>query len=146
MKEAKTVIGRRDRIDLPEVGITGIRAKIDSGAYGCAIHCSDIGIISKDGKERLSFVLLDPEHPQFTGTVHSFEHFRDKKVKNSGGETEHRYSVVTDVVIFGQRIRTEFSLTDRSSMRYPILLGRKFLRGRFLVDVSLRDVSHKKRK
>ena len=145
MKDSKTVIGRRDRIDLPEMDIKGIRAKIDSGAYGCAIHCSDIGIVTAGGKERLGFVLLDPEHPQFTGTVHYFEHFRDKKVKNSGGETEHRYSIVTDVVIFGQKIRTEFSLTDRSRMKYPILLGRKFLRGRFLVDVSLRDVSHKKK-
>jgi len=145
MEGSTTIIGRRDRIDLPELGISGIRAKIDSGAYGCAIHCSDMMVVHREGKEYLSFILLDPEYPQFTGTVHYFEDFRDKKVKNSSGDTEHRYTVHTDVVIFGRSIRTEFSLTDRSSMKYPVLLGRKFLRGRFLVDVSTKDVSSKKK-
>jgi hypothetical protein len=137
------IIGRRDRIDLPDLGYSNIKAKIDTGAFGCAIHCNHIAIIQKGGREVLSFELLDPGYPQYRKKKCTFEDFTDKIVKNSSGETEHRYTIRTDAVIFGERILTEFSLTDRSEMKYPILLGRKFLRKRFLVDVRLKEVSYK---
>jgi hypothetical protein len=137
------IIGRRDRIDLPDLGYSNIRAKIDTGAYGCVIHCSHIEIIKRGGKEVLSVELLDPRYPQHRKKKWYFEDFTDKVVKNSSGGTEHRYLIRTDTVIFGKRINTEYSLTDRSDMKYPVLLGRKFLRKRFLVDVRLKDVSYK---
>jgi len=147
MKEGtKIIIGRRDRIDLPELGYANIRAKIDTGAYGCALHCSQINVIVKAGRKVLTFILLDPSYRGFKDELCQFEHYRDKLVKNSGGETEHRYIIVTDAIIFGKKLEIEFSLTDRSPMKYPILLGRKFLRHRFLVDVSMKDVSYKQKK
>ena len=146
MEGSKIRIGRRDRIDLPGLGYKNIKAKVDTGAYGSAIHCSEIEVIVRDGKEVLSFVLLDPSYSRYKKTKCYYEHYTDKLVKNSGGETEHRYTIVTDTVIFGQTIETEFSLTDRSRMKYPILLGRKFLANRFIVDVSLKEVSFKLKK
>ncbi|MFH0756805.1 MAG: RimK/LysX family protein [Bacteroidota bacterium] len=143
MPGTKIIIGQRDRIDLPQLGYSNIKAKIDTGAYGSVIHCCHIEIVREDGKEKLSFELLDPGYPGYKGKKYVYERFRDKKVKNSGGETEHRYFIVTDVIVFGMKIEAEFSLTDRSQMKYPVLLGRKFLRKRFLVDVSLRDLSYK---
>jgi hypothetical protein len=143
MPGTKIIIGRRDRIDLPQMGFSNIKVKIDTGAYGSVIHCSHIEIVHKDGKEMLSFELLNPGYPGYTGKKYIYEQFRDKKVKNSGGETEHRYFIFTDVIVFGMKICTEFSLTDRSQMKYPVLLGRKFLRKRFLVDVSFKDLSYK---
>jgi len=143
MKGSKIIIGRRDRIDLPELGLRNIRAKIDSGAYGSALHCSQIEVIVKNNKMVLSFVPLDQGYHGFTNKKYYFEHYKDKLVKSSSGESEHRYIIATDTIIFGQTIRTEFSLTDRSQMKYPILLGRKFLRKRFLVDVSQKEVSYK---
>ncbi len=146
MADTLKVIGRRDRVDLPGLGYRNIRAKVDTGAYGCAIHCSRIELVQRDGKEQLAFVMLDPAYPGFREESHFAELFADKIVKNSSGETEHRYTIMTDVVIFGKRVPTEFSLTDRTDMKYPILLGRKFLRKRFLVDVRLRDVSYKNKR
>ncbi len=137
------VLGRRDRIDLPGLGYRNIKAKVDTGAYGSAIHCSHIETVVRDGKPLLSFVLLDPEHPEFREEVHYAEHFAEKLVRSSSGDTELRYIITTDVVIFGKRIRTDFSLTDRRDMRFPVLLGRKFLRRRFVVDVRLKDMSYK---
>jgi len=137
------VIGRRDRIDLPGLGYTDIKAKVDTGAYGSALHCSQIQVVENGGRTLLSFILLDPEHPEFREVVHYAEHFREKLVKSSSGEAELRYTITTDLVIFGKSIRTEFSLTDRSDMKFPILLGRKFLRKRFIVDVRFKDVSYK---
>jgi hypothetical protein len=138
-----TIIGRRDRIDLPELGYRNIKAKVDTGAFGSAIHCSHIEVVRRKGKELLSFILLDQDHPGYREEVHYAEHFADKVVKSSSGEAEHRYIITTDVVIFGKRFPTEFSLTNRSDMKYPVLLGRKFLRKRFVVDVRLRELSYK---
>ena len=143
MSVSKITIGRRDRIDLPELGYKNIRAKIDTGAYGSVIHCSQIKVIRKDDKNVLSFIMLDPSHLKFRNKKCYFEQFKDKIVKSSSGEREHRYLIVTETVIFGKKIPTEFSLTDRSQMKSPILLGRKFLRQRFIVDVNLRDLSYK---
>ncbi|WP_373524134.1 RimK/LysX family protein, partial [Aquiflexum sp.] len=66
-----------------------------------------------------------------------------KKVKNSFGQAEVRYKVSTKVIMFGVEFEAEFTLTDRSKMRNPILLGRKILIGRFIVDVQEANLSKK---
>jgi hypothetical protein len=134
-------IGRRDKIDLPEFDLFNIDAKVDTGAYGCALHCHKVAIIEADGRRLLTFQLLDPTHPEYEHITYSTEHFSDKIVKNSGGISEHRYTIKTKMVIFGKSRVVEFSLADRQKMRYPILLGRKFLAKKFLVDVSFKDLS-----
>jgi hypothetical protein len=146
MAGSLTVIGRRDRIDLPGLGFRNLKAKVDTGAFGSAIHCSRIEVLKRDGKSQLSFVLLDPEHPLYKDEVHWVADYREKRVKNSSGTAEQRYIITTPVVIFGKRITTDFSLTDRSDMKYPVLLGRKFLRKRFVVDVRFRDLSYKRKR
>lgn len=59
---------------------------------------------------------------------------------------EERYVITTDILIFNKRIKTEFSLSDRSTMKYPILLGRKLLAKRFVVDVAVTNLSFKNKK
>lgn len=135
-------IGKKDRIDLPEWDIFGIEAKVDTGAYGCALHCHHVEVIEQNGAPVLRFKLLDPHHPEYDDRFIYAQQFSRKRVKNSGGQVEHRYSVRTLVRLFNKRYRTEFSLTDRQQMRYPVLIGRKFLNKRFLVDVSLHDLSY----
>ena len=137
------VIGRKDIIDLPEWEIFSIEAKVDTGAYGCALHCHHVEIVRQDGEEVLRFKLLDPQHPEYNDRFIYARQFSQKKVRNSGGYVEHRYSIKTIIRLFNRRYRTEFSLTDRQQMRYPVLIGRKFLNKRFLVDVSLQNVSYR---
>lgn len=136
-------IGRLDRIELPGLGLKSIEAKVDTGAYGSALHCHHIDLILEGGKEILTFDVLDPDHEKYEEQVFRFEKFGHKVVKNTGGEPEHRYTIETEVIIFSQSYQVEFSLTDRSQMKVPVLLGRKFLRKRFLVDVDLKNISHK---
>lgn len=130
-------LGRSDRVDLPGLGLTDIHAKIDTGAYNCSLHCSRAEIV--DGK--LEFVLLDEEHPEFTGMKFSFKKFDRREIKNSFGEAELRYVIKTSIKIYDHLIKAEFSLSNRGNLRFPVLLGRKILRKRFLIDVTKKDLS-----
>lgn len=136
------LLGRSDRVDLPGLGLTDIHAKIDTGAYNCSLHCSRAEIV--DGK--LEFVLLDEEHPEFTGMKFTFKKFDRREIKNSFGEAELRYIIKTSIKIYDHVIKAEFSLSNRGNLRFPVLLGRKILRKRFLIDVTKKDLSfeHKK--
>lgn len=131
------VLGRSDRVDLLELGLENIHVKIDTGAYRCSLHCSTTEVV--DGK--LKFVLLDEEHPEFTGRVYTFKKFVQREIKNSFGEAELRYVIKTKIKIFDHVIRAEFSLSDRGNLKFPVLLGRKILRNRFLIDVTKKDLS-----
>jgi hypothetical protein len=135
-------IGRSDRVDLPELGLLNIHAKIDTGAFTSSLHCSHATEIN--GK--LEFVLLDDEHPEFTGMKFSVEEFTQREIKNSFGVSELRYIIYTDIVIFGAVIHAEFSLSDRDNLKFPILLGRTLLRKRFLVDVARTNLSFKQKR
>jgi len=123
------VIGRIDKIDLPELGLQNIPAKIDTGANRSAIHCSEITIMKHKGRDQISFhIPLDTSHGINTFFSKSF--FK-KKIRSSSGHVDERYIIRTDVVLFGEKIRTTFSLTDRSEMKFPILFRNMY---KFCVD------------
>ena len=130
------ILGRFDRVDLPKLGLTDLHAKVDTGAFTCCLHCSKAQVV--DGK--LEFVLLDEEHPEFTGMKFVFKKFAQREIRNSFGESELRYIIKTSIKIFDRRIRAEFSLSDRGNLKFPVLLGRKILRNRFLIDVTKKDL------
>jgi len=132
------LLGRCDRVDLPELGLNSIHAKIDTGAYTCSLHCSKAEVV--DGQ--LEFVLFDEEHPEFTGMKFIFKKYTQREIKNSFGIAEKRYVIKTTVKIFNKVIRAEFSLSDRDNLRYPVLLGRKILRKRFVIDVTKKNLSY----
>lgn len=135
-------LGRSDRVDLPGLGLYNIHAKIDTGAYTSSLHCSRAEVVNGV----LEFVLLDDEHPEFTGMTFIFKEFTNRDIKNSFGIAEKRYIIQTTIKIFDQEILTEFSLSDRDALRFPILLGRKILRHRFLIDVTKKNLSYKNKK
>ena len=136
------VLGRYDRVDLPELGLSNIHAKIDTGAYTCSLHCHRAEVV--DGK--LEFILLDQEHPEFTGMKFVFEKFERRDIRNSFGEVEKRFVILTSITIFEEVITTEFSLSNRGSLKFPILIGRKILRNRFLIDVTRKNISFKEKR
>lgn len=133
MTKEKLTIGRREVVDFPELDLFGITAKIDTGAYTTALHCHDI----REEKGVLYFKLLDPSHPDYTSKELSYKDYFQKEIKNSFGESEKRYIIKTIVRIGKKRIKSVISLTDRGTMRYPVLIGRKLLKNKFIVDVSL---------
>lgn len=135
------VLGRYDRVDLPDLGLFNIHAKTDTGAYTSSLHCHKAQVV--DGK--LEFILLDEEHPEFTGMKFVFEKFEERFIKNSFGEGEKRFVIVTSITIYNEVIPTEFSLSNRGSLKFPILIGRKILRDRFLIDVKKKNLSYKEK-
>jgi hypothetical protein len=130
------ILGRSDRVDLPGLGLENIHAKIDTGAYTSSLHCSSAKVVNG----QLEFVLLDEEHPEFTGMKFKMSKFTQREVKNSSGEAELRYIIRTTIKLSNRKIRAEFSLSDREKLRFPVLLGRKILRNRFLIDVTKKDL------
>ena len=133
MQKEKLTIGRREQIDFPELGLFGVIAKIDTGAYTSALHCHDI----YEEKGVLHFKLLDPSHPEYNEQDQKFTEYSQKEIKNSFGEIENRFIIKNIIRMGHKQIKALISLSDREKMRYPVLIGRKLLKNRFVVDVSL---------
>jgi hypothetical protein len=131
MSELKT-IGRAELIDVVDFGFANVPAKVDTGADSSSIWATDIREVA-DG---LHFVLFGPGTPFYTGQVITTKTYTVTRVANSFGHKEYRYKVKLRVRIHGRLIRATFNLADRSSKAYPILLGRRLLNGKFLVDVA----------
>jgi hypothetical protein len=136
---AKTIIGRVERVNFPLWDMFDIEAKIDTGAYSSSVHCHDIVEFQKQGESYIRFNLLDPEHPAYNEHLFELPIFDKREVKSSNGNSELRYFIQTEIQLFNQTFKIELSLTDRSEMRFPILIGRKFLKDRFVVDVSMKN-------
>ena len=128
---------------MPELSFFNIDAKIDTGAYSSSIHCDDIHL-NNDGT--VHFKLLDALHPDYCKQHIKMPVSKIKKVKSSNGKTEERIFIETIIELSGQQYKAELSLTDRQNMKYPMLIGRKYLEGHFLVDVSLKYHYNKNKK
>ena len=134
-------IGRIDKVDFPELGLNDIEAKIDSGAYTSSIHCETIKAFYKGGEHFVKFIVFNDDHP----IEREAKVFASKQVKNSFGQIEYRYTIKTPVILFGKSYLIELALTNRSSMKYPVLLGRKLLGERFIIDVTKLNLSYKEK-
>jgi len=132
----KKIIGRKEKISVPELGLRQVWAKVDTGAYTSSIHAENIEVVEVNGIKVLKFFPLLPGHKSFTGKTVTFEKFREKKVKNSFGQAEVRYLIEVSFELAGEKYNAEFTLSDRSNMKNAILLGRKILKDKFLVDVT----------
>ncbi|MBN3522151.1 ATP-dependent zinc protease [Algoriphagus lutimaris] len=132
----KKVIGRKEKVSIPEFDLYLVWAKVDTGAYTSSIHAENIQVKEEDGKKVLTFQVLMPGHKSYTGKEIKVDRFREKSVKNSFGQAETRYLIQVTFQLAGEEYPAEFTLSDRSKMRNPILLGRKILKDKFLVDVS----------
>lgn len=119
-------IGRKEIANLEAFGLYGVQVKIDSGAYTSSI---DVYNINRE-KEILKV--------QFTpnGEVYSFTKFNVKRIKSSNGIIDERYIIEGAIELGGKIYTTPFSLSDRSGMRSPILLGRKLLNRNFVINTS----------
>ncbi len=134
-----TLIGWRERVRLPAIGIGPIVAKIDTGARSAALHAEDIRISGQKVRFRVS-VNGDDHHCELA--------IKGRRlVKSTSGHSETRPVVETDVAIGNHRFTAEITLTDRTDMGVPMLLGRASIRGRFAVHPGRSFIiSHEKKK
>ncbi len=133
----KVTIGRKDFIDIPAAGLTKVKCKIDTGADSCSIHATRIKEVKVDGSMVLRCNLSPQVQLEFTS-------FKVKQVKSSNGIPQTRYKVPMSIMLMGKQFNTEFTLTNRSKMTYPVLLGKNLLRGNFVVDVAKSNLSLQK--
>lgn len=133
-KKDLVIIGRAEKINLRDFDLANVPAKVDTGADSSSLWVSNV-IEKADG---LYFVLFDPSSPYYTGVVQHFTKpdYSQIKVSNSFGHKEMRYKVKLRISVKGRNVRATFTLSDRSLKTYPILLGRRLLHGKFLVDVT----------
>lgn len=130
------LIGRREKVSFPGLGLTDVTAKIDTGAYSCSLHAR---VLHLEEGENGTFVVFEP-----LGKKNKLRNIlpvtlpvlRMKKVKSSNGLAQSRIFVSIPLQIGPYLVETAFGLTDRSAMKTTVLLGRKILSERFLVDVS----------
>lgn len=142
-EQQKILIGRKDYADFPDLELTEIKTKIDTGAYTSSINCHWAKEKVIDGKEILVCVFLDLQHPKYTGKEHYFFSYKKKIIKSSNGISEARFLIRTRIQLFDKSFPIDLSLTNRSLMKYDVLIGRKFLNKKFLVDTSVSNLSHK---
>lgn len=135
------VVGWKEYLALPELGITRLKAKIDTGARTSTLHVAALRTLSEhgDGTADLEFTLpFDPQGRRHAkrGATARARMLRRVSVTDSGGHREVRPLILTELVLGPVRKRIFLTLTDRSGMLFRMILGRKALEGDFLVDVA----------
>ena len=134
----KKIIGRIDKADFPLLDLFDIDVKVDTGAYTSSIHCHKVTV--ENGI--LKCLFYDIDHPHYNGKEISFSTYDIAKVKSSNGMVQERYKVKTTILIFDKKYKINLTLSTRDDMRYPILIGRRFLNKKFIVDVNLKYLSY----
>ena len=129
---ALKVVGWRELIHLPELGLHAIPAKIDSGARTSSLHATILEEFERDGETFVRFA-VDFDEPNVRQVCEAV-HIDWRGVTSSNGETQRRRIIKTPLKIGRLTFRAEISLADRSDMRFPMLIGRSSLRRRFVVD------------
>lgn len=135
------IIGRKTYLDFPAFGLNDVPAKVDTGADSSAIWASNI----TEKKGTLRFTLFDVASQFYTGKVIQTKDYKIISIKNSFGVAEFRYKVLIPIRLEGRDIKVRFTLADRSNSSQPVLIGRRTLQGKFVVDVAVDpDVNKKK--
>lgn len=129
----KVVIGRDEMIKFPELGdgkLPAVDGRVDTGARTSSMHASNMMLFEKDGEQWVRF-----DFEEYVGLEARL--WKQKYVRSSNGKKQSRYFIKTKVKFAnGKKYPITISLTDRSKMKFPVLLGRRLLANRFLVDVG----------
>ncbi len=131
---SKTTIGWREWVQLPELGITEIKAKVDTGADNASLHAFNIERFERDGEPHVRFEIHPRQRKRKPSIQCEAVIVGEKKVKNPGGRSELRPVIKTKLVVAGVELDARVNLTTRDEMTFRMLLGRRTVRADFLVD------------
>lgn len=129
-----TIIGAVERGTLPELGISSLPMRVDTGAATSSLHVENLLEFKRGGRNWVSFNLHPDIHNVNLGVRITTRVKGRKKVKSSSADTEHRIVIDTLLNLGGQEWVIQLTLTNRAQMTYPMLLGREAMARRFLVD------------
>ncbi len=131
-KQQLTTIGRAEEANFPELGLARIPARIDTGAKTSAIWATHI----KEADGHLEYVLFNKNSKHYNGQLLQSHSYEQRAVASSNGSVELRYTVKLLIELESRKIRASFTLANRASQVYPVLIGRNILRGKFIVNVK----------
>lgn len=128
----RPVIGWREWVSLPDLGVAWIKAKVDTGAKSSSLHAWDIVVDEAQPLVRFNLhPLQGDESVVVAATAPLVEH---REVRSSNGEVDVRPAIRTSAIVRGQRFDIELTLSSRDEMGFRMLLGRSAIRRRFVVD------------
>ncbi len=134
-KARRPALGWKEWVSFPGLGIDGIRSKVDTGARTSALHATDLEEeIDDDGTAVVRFKVPCERRPRRKPVTVTLPVIDRRFVRDSSGREELRPVVVTEVEVCGQRWEIEITLTRRDDMEFNMLLGRRGIRRRFVVD------------
>lgn len=132
------VVGWKEWVGLPELGIARLKAKIDTGARTSSLHVASLEVVERlaDGTELADLALTVGRRGAERPVAARARILRRARVTDSGGHAEVRPVIETLLAVGPVHKRVLLTLTDRGGMLFRMILGRKALEGDFLVDVS----------
>jgi hypothetical protein len=136
LNKPKPVLGWREWLDFPDLGITQIKAKVDTGARTSCLHAYYVKPFERNGAPWVRFG-IHPRQNDTSEEIHCEAPIKDRRtVRDSGGHEEYRYVIETLISIGNECSLAEVTLTDRDTMKFRVLLGRTAIRGQYLVDAG----------
>lgn len=132
---SNTVIGCFEAVSLPDLGVKNELAKIDTGAYSGALHCTDIRVVRRGEQKKRILKFTPLGRPKLATETDTFI---ATYVRSATGHRIRRYIIDTTIELQGRSYPIRIGLSDRSDMKRSVLIGRRFLReNKMLVDVRI---------
>ncbi|QDT98519.1 ATP-dependent zinc protease family protein [Gimesia aquarii] len=135
-KPALPVIGWREWVKLPDLGVKSIKVKVDTGARSSSLHAYDLDEFERDGEKWIRFKLHPVQRKTNEVVQTEAKILEYRSVRSSSGKANLRPVIVTNIELLGQLWLVELTLANRDEMGFRMLLGREAFRQRFLVDAG----------
>jgi hypothetical protein len=132
--KSRTIIGWREWVGLPDLGVPAIKAKVDTGARTSALHAYRLQPFRRDGALWVRFFVHPVQRRRLPEVACEAPSIGQRAITSSNGSVEHRYVIRTRLAMNRRRFPIELSLTDRDQLGFRMLIGRQAMRERFLVD------------